>query len=205
MSAYVPSAFVDDCPDHGHCLQCLTITLTVMTTILQLHTGSCIKLFLFTNKGSTYKCRNRNNRDRTHLIPALQNLRRRRYVHTQEDWTNWIPRRDSNREIATTEYKSSINKITRTLWDINTQKGWHSIWPSPFATYDNKKLRSKTAQTTLHGRRSIQATPLAANKDKTSNLKINQAQNKPIMQEYTCICEPRSKSQLRSPINHPSQ
>ena len=43
MSAYVPSAFVSDRPEDRQYLQCLTSTLTAMTTIPQLCTGSCVK------------------------------------------------------------------------------------------------------------------------------------------------------------------
>ena len=43
MSAYIPSASVLDHPEDGHCLQCLTSTLKVMTMITQPCTGRCLK------------------------------------------------------------------------------------------------------------------------------------------------------------------
>ena len=78
MSTYIPSADVRDRPENGYCLLYLAIlagTLTVMITILQLCTGSCVKKVLYTSKGPTYKRGNKNNQDRKPLMPALGNLR----------------------------------------------------------------------------------------------------------------------------------
>ena len=66
MSAYLPTAFVSDIPEDRHCLPCLTYladTLTVMTTIPHLCTGSCVKNILYTTKGPTHERRKKTTRD----------------------------------------------------------------------------------------------------------------------------------------------
>ena len=55
---YVPSAFVSDGPEYRHYLPCLADAsgnLTVMTTILQLRTRSCIKKYLYITKNPTHE------------------------------------------------------------------------------------------------------------------------------------------------------
>ena len=64
MSAYIPSVSMSDRPEDGDYLLCLASTSTVMTKILQLRKGSCIKTFFYTNKGTTYERGNKNNRNR---------------------------------------------------------------------------------------------------------------------------------------------
>ena len=85
MSAYIPSVSMSDRPEDGDYLLCLASTSTVMTKILQLRKESCIKYFVYTNKGTTYKSRNKNNRDHKPLKQELPNLRMRQYFHPQRD------------------------------------------------------------------------------------------------------------------------
>ena len=153
MLAYISSASVSDRPEDSHCLLYLSRlvgSLTVMTAIPQLRTGSCVKTIMYTTKGPTHKYGNKITCKRESLIPIPRIL----YAYQIQVYTN---------------------KITRTLQDIKSQKGWHSIQVSPLTTYKNKTPRSKIAQNTLQGRYSIRESPLAANENKTSNPEINGA------------------------------
>ena len=138
-------------------------------------------------------------------MTILQSLRMCQYLYPLEDRTNRIQRGDSNLEVETARYQKLTNKITRTLRDITTQKGWYSIRTSPFATYNDITPQSKTSRTTSHGWHSIRASPLAYDENKTNNLNINQATNQQIIQEQTHIRGSRSNCHLRSPINQLSQ
>ena len=58
MPAYLPSAGMSDGPKSQHCLPFQPNpagTVTVMTTIPQLRTGSCVKTNLYTTKGPTHE------------------------------------------------------------------------------------------------------------------------------------------------------
>ena len=105
---------------------------------------------MYTTKGPTHEHGNKINRKHEPLIPVP------RILHAYQTQAN-------------------AYKITRTLQDIGFRKGWHSIWASLLTTYENKTPRSKTAQNTLHGRYSIQASLLAADHNKTRNLEIDRA------------------------------
>ena len=119
MSAYVPIASVSDRHKDEHCLLCLTRlagTLTAMTTLPQLRTGSCVNKFLYTTKGPTYKRGNKTNLDCKPLIPVLQLLRACQYFHPREDRTERIQNQTSNLVIVITRYlqptsNSSIKNI----------------------------------------------------------------------------------------------
>ena len=127
---YIPSASVSDSLEDWHCLPCLADppgTSTVMTTIPQLCTGSCVKTILYTTKGPTHKRGNKTTLKHERLIPILIIL------HAYQ-------------------IQANATKITRTLQDIKFQKGWHSIWAIPLATYKKKTPRIKTVQITLHDR-----------------------------------------------------
>ena len=135
---------MNDGPEDRHCLPCLADpagTLTVMIAIPQLRTGSCVKTIMYTTKGPTHKYGNKITCKRESLIPIPRIL----YAYQIQLYTN---------------------KITTTLQDIKSQKGWHSIQVSPLVTYKNKTMRSKTVQSTLHDQYSIPSSLLATNKRK---------------------------------------
>ena len=120
----------------------------MMTTILQLRTGSCVKTILYTTKDPAHDHRNTCKRKLLMPVPTILHV---------------------------CQIQGNANTVPITLWDIKFRKGWHSIWASPLATCKNRTPRSKTAQNTLHGRHSIQASPLATNENKTSKPEINRA------------------------------
>ena len=118
MLAYVPSASVSDRPrKDGCCFQCLASTLTVMTMILQLRTGSCVKTFLHTTKGPTYARGNKKNCARKPIMPRLRYLRivdtTNTSTYPQEDRKNRRLRGDILPPRATKNHPTSVKNKHR--------------------------------------------------------------------------------------------
>ena len=137
MSAYLPIASMSDGLEDQHSLPCLADpagTSTVMTTILQLRTGSCVKTILYTTKDPAHDNGNTCKRKLLMPVPTILHV---------------------------CQIQGNANTVPITLWDIKFRKGWRSIWASRLATCKNKTPRSKTEHNTLYGRHSIWASPVA--------------------------------------------